>query len=432
MFTEELDVAAVAVRGLVAELDADAIPLCEVLAAWKAFNRIERDAASAKTLLARRVEDGDTWRSAGFRSAAEQLAALAGSSVTSEKRAIETSRRVRKLPKTAAAMRRGKLSREKAEAIADAAKVAPEAEDELLDGAEKKSLGELREECLKAKAVNVDKTRRRIHRDRRARVHKDGEGAWNLYARGPIDLGAGFMARWQPLIDDEFKRARAEGREEPLAAYAFDALMKLASLADDAAEPAVGESATAELGIPGPTQPEPGGPEPVKTSKPKRTPAKYLALIRVDHEALVRGAAEGDETCEIAGLGPIPVGIARALLGDAILKIVITKGGDVANVTHLGRSPTMAQRVALWWRSPECTREGCTRTERLENDHREGWAETRRTRVDELDPLCAHDHDLKTYDGWLLVEGKGKRAMVAPDDPRHPKYRPRPRTPDDR
>ena len=37
------------------------------------------------------------------------------------------------------------------------------------------------------------------------------------------------------------------------------------------------------------------------------------------------------------------------------------QGVDVANVTHLGRSPTIAQRVALWWRSPECTREGCTR-----------------------------------------------------------------------
>ena len=88
----------------------------------------------------------------------------------------------------------------------------------------------------------------------------------------------------------------------------------------------------------------------------------------------------------------------------------------------------MAQRVALWWRSPECTREGCTRTQRLENDHREGWAETRRTRLDELDPLCEHEHDLKTYHGWSLVNGKGKRPMVPPDDPRHPKYRAPPDT----
>jgi hypothetical protein len=144
---------------------------------------------------------------------------------------------------------------------------------------------------------------------------------------------------------------------------------------------------------------------------------------------MVRGAVEGEETCEIAGLGPIPVRIARELLGDAILKLVITKGVDVANVTHLGRSPTMAQRVALLWRSPECTREGCTRTQRLENDHRADWVKTKHTRLDELDPLCEHDHDLKTYKGWALVKGKGKRPMVPPDDPRHPNYRAPPTSP---
>ena len=125
-------------------------------------------------------------------------------------------------------------------------------------------------------------------------------------------------------------------------------------------------------------------------------------------------------------MGPIPVSVARDLLGDAILKLVITKGVDVANVTHLGRSPTVAQQVALWWLSPMCTNEDCTRTWRLENDHRIGWAETQRTRVDELDPLCEHEHDLKTYFGWSLVPGKGRRAFVPPDDPRHPKNQPPP------
>ena len=145
-----------------------------------------------------------------------------------------------------------------------------------------------------------------------------------------------------------------------------------------------------------------------------------MALIRADIEALQRGSVEGDEICEIAGLGPIPATVARELLGDAILKLVITKGVDVANVTHLGRSATVAQQVALWWRSPMCTREGCTRTQRLQNDHQKGWANTHRTRLDELDRLCEHDHDLKTYYGWALIAGEGRRPMVPPDDPRHP------------
>ena len=105
---------------------------------------------------------------------------------------------------------------------------------------------------------------------------------------------------------------------------------------------------------------------------------------------------------------------------------MITKGVDVMNVTHLGRSATMAQQVALWWQPPCCTGEGCTRTERLENDHRDDWANTHHTRLDELDPLCGHDHDLKTYHGWALVDGKGHRPMVPPDDPRHPRNHPPP------
>jgi hypothetical protein len=191
-----------------------------------------------------------------------------------------------------------------------------------------------------------------------------------------------------------FEHARAEGRTETRDAYAFDALLEMARRAG-----------------------EPG------TGTTKARSPRLMGLIRADIEALQRGSVEGDEVCEIVGLGPIPVTTARKLLGDSVLKLVLTKGVDVANVTHLGRSPTVAQQVALWWRSPECTAEGCTRTRRLENDHRIDWVETQHTRLDELDPLCDHEHDLKTYCGWSLVAGTGKRPFVPPDDPRHPKYR---------
>jgi hypothetical protein len=192
-----------------------------------------------------------------------------------------------------------------------------------------------------------------------------------------------------------FKAARAEDRKESREAYAFDAFIELAN------------RARGETEASGTTKTSPG----------------FMALIRADIESLQRGTVEGDEICEIAGLGPIPAMVARDLLGDAILKLVLTKGVDVANVTHLGRSATIAQKVALWWQSPMCTREGCTRTQRLQDDHRLGWTNTRRTRLDELDRLCDHDHDLKTYYGWALITGEGRRPMVPPDDPRHPNYR---------
>ena len=58
---------------------------------------------------------------------------------------------------------------------------------------------------------------------------------------------------------------------------------------------------------------------------------------------------------------------------------------------------------------------------RLERDHRYDWADTKVTRLDWMDGLCSHDHDLKTLHGWALVDGTGKRPMVPPDHPQHPK-----------
>jgi hypothetical protein len=159
-----------------------------------------------------------------------------------------------------------------------------------------------------------------------------------------------------------------------------------------------------------------GGGETAQTANPR-----YLGVLRIDWSALLRGHVEGDEACEIAGLGPISVASARELLGESILKLVITRGVDVMNVTHLGRGPNTAQKVALMWMQPECSREGCNRKARLENDHREEYWKVKCTELANTDRCCQRDHDLKTYRGWAFVAGTGKRPMVPPDDPRHPK-----------
>jgi hypothetical protein len=101
---------------------------------------------------------------------------------------------------------------------------------------------------------------------------------------------------------------------------------------------------------------------------------------------------------------------------------VVTKGVDVARVFHLGRRPTAHQGTALDWVSPTCVSEGCNNTSRLQTDHREDWADTKVTLLRWLERHCEHCHGLKTRRGWSLVEGQGKRAFVAPDDPRHPRH----------
>ena len=132
--------------------------------------------------------------------------------------------------------------------------------------------------------------------------------------------------------------------------------------------------------------------------------------------------------CEIAGVGPVPVGVVRTMMasGDAFLTAVVTKGVDVVNVAHLGRRATAYQHTGLDWLSPGCGRAGCNRTDGLEIDHRIDWARSKITLLRFLDRLCDHDHDLKTYQGWSLVDGVGKRPMVPPDHPQHPANAPPP------
>jgi len=229
-------------------------------------------------------------------------------------------------------------------------------------------------------------TQRRIHQQRRLVECIDAEGGWNLHARGTVADGAKIHAALAPILEERFRANRAAGTHEAAEVNAFDALVELATRKGD------------------------GG-----------TAGRYLGLVRCDLAALQRGAVNGDELCEIAGLGPIPVGTAVDLLGDATWKLIITRGVDVANVTTLSRKATAAMLAALAWRSPVCSVEGCGRTI-LQIDHRVPWAETHHTTLLELDPLCAHHHDAKTHDGWELVDGCGVRSMVPPDHPGHPRH----------
>lgn len=175
--------------------------------------------------------------------------------------------------------------------------------------------------------------------------------------------------------------------------------------------------------IPAPASP-PATPAPLATDEagPSRPPSPLKVIVRIDFDTLVRGFPLDGELCEVAGLGPVPVAAVRAMMstGNAFLAAVVTKGVDVVGVAHLGRRPTAHQQTALQWTSPQCTNTACDAVFGLENDHRQPWSESKVTLVGCMDPLCRHCHHLKTYQGWALVEGAGRRPLVPPEDPRHP------------
>ncbi|HEY1282633.1 MAG TPA: HNH endonuclease signature motif containing protein [Acidimicrobiales bacterium] len=379
-------------------LDPASIPLSVVAQVYESFARMERLVTGAKLRLAARVEASNHWRTTGHRTAADWLARTAGSTAAAAHSELAASTRLERLPATDDALRQGGLSVAQAAAVTDAAAADPGAEARLLAAAERSSLRALRDECARTKAAadpDADARYARIRRERLVRTYTDAEGAWNLHARGPADAGAQVTAALQAAADALFRQAYTEGRQEPHGAYQFDALVGLCS----------GRG---------------GG----------RQGHKYRAVLRVDVEALIRGATDNDERCEITGVGPIPVRVARDLLGDAVIDLVITRGQDVTTVVHLGRGPSAAQRVALMWTQPTCSREGCEQLwTHTEVDHRLPWSETHHTVLGELDRLCRHDHRLKTNHGWALVAGGGTRPMVPPGHPDHPGSMPTERAP---
>ena len=225
------------------------------------------------------------------------------------------------------------------------------------------------------------------------------------------EVGAKITAALGPIRDRLFRAARAQGRHEPLEAYAADALVELADGASRAGGVVGAAKATADGGVGGKT---------AKRNRGGTSAAKVI--VRVDLDALLRGYPVAGETAELVGYGPVAVSAITELIdtGDPFLAAVVTRGVDEVGVAHLGRRPTAFQQTCLEWLYPTCAAEGCSVVARLEVDHRLDWATSRMTL---LDRLCSHHHELQTLDGWSLVEGRGKRAFVPPDDPRHPRHR---------
>lgn len=346
----------VAMQVVMAEFDPTAIPVPDVTAIFTLFAHIGRLAGNGQTLLPSRLNDANDWDDDGQPTLADWVAKTTGTTV---------------------------------------------GEHDLLDTAQTDSTKNLKDQAARRKAQarsdDAEETARRHHRERKASAWRGADGKYNFGLEGPIAATAAFNAAWEREIDRQYRTAQKAGRREPRDAYAFDAFLALTQNNNSTATSTDGPA-------PGPA--------------PRPSP-KHLALIRVDLSALVRGTVQGDEICEVAGIGPISVTEARNLLGDSILHLVSENGIDVQNITHLGRGPNAAQTLALLWTSQQCTVLGCHRTH-TENDHRIDDAHTKHTRLDELDPLCDHHHDRKTLEGWALVTGNGRRRFVPPDHHDHP------------
>lgn len=355
-----------------ARLEPAAIDVVDVESVFDAFVAIERLAGGAVTRFAARYAQVGVWRRSGARSVEDAIGAKTGTSVTHARRQLAT-----------------------AKASAD---------------------------------TDREATRRRLHRQRSLRRWNDADGMSNLLLKLPADEMAEIDASLKAPIDQIFLEARRSGRVEPSEAYAADAIISrllgnepAATLrrtggAGTARKPNGASGASAGSGVR--LTPVRGRSQAVRPDK------KVIAVI--DVEALNRGRVEGDEQCEIAGVGPVSVAAVRRLLGDAFLSIVIKGGVDIRSVTHLGRQVTAHQRTALEARGGAC--EFCGSTFRVEIDHIKGWALTCTTHIDDLSLKCWHCHEQKTRLGLHETGPPGNRTFHNPDGT--PRARPNIPTPD--
>ena len=124
-------------------------------------------------------------------------------------------------------------------------------------------------------------------------------------------------------------------------------------------------------------------------------------VVLVDGIALKRGYAAPGETCEIPGIGPIPVAWIDTLLPHVHTEMLIHDSVDIrayaTNTRHRTRPVELAVRV----RDRDCTVPRCHR-DPTEFDHRVPFADTHDTSVANGNRVCTSDHRDKTHHGSTL------------------------------
>lgn len=371
------------VRSVAGGIDVDGLDVPEAVRVVEECAEAERLLGALRVVVTATLENKAVWRREGYRSVAGWMAAKTGTAVGSAVATLEMAKLLGDLPVLAAAFRDGLLSEVQAREIADVVSEVPEAEAQLVEAAGKLSLRGLRDECQRVEAaalIDEEERHRRVHKNRHVR-------GWVRRGVGHLkaEMTPGELARVMARVNDRTNDIVAEaigGRWfESREAHSVDALVDL-------------------LGPDGAGRAGPG----------------TMVHVVVDYEALVRGHTVSGERCEIPGVGPIPVSVARAMSQDAILKVLVTKGVDVVTVAHAGYTIPAHLRSALEVRDPTCIVPGCDIDRKLEIDHRNSFSRTRVTKLEDLGRLCRWHHYQKTFLGYTYRGGPGTWEWIPPEN----------------
>jgi hypothetical protein len=127
----------------------------------------------------------------------------------------------------------------------------------------------------------------------------------------------------------------------------------------------------------------------------------WSVVILVDGIALKRGYAAPGETCEIPGVGTIPVSWIHQLLPTAHAEMLIHDSVDIQAYATATRHRTRPVDLGVRVRDRDCNAGPCHHPV-AEIDHRVPFADTHDTSMTNLGGFCARDHRDKTHHGGHL------------------------------
>ncbi len=126
--------------------------------------------------------------------------------------------------------------------------------------------------------------------------------------------------------------------------------------------------------------------------------------LRVDLDTL---AELSNAPGELAGFGPVIADIARQVAerqrDGSSWRYVVTDPHTGMPLQHgtTRRRPTATQRRHVENREPRCIFPGCRMpSQACDLDHRIAWAQSRRTAIKDLAPVCRHDHVIRHRHLW--------------------------------
>lgn len=255
-------------------------------------------------------------------------------------------------------------------------------------------------------AESLDDRHRRAARDRGVWMTPELDGMATLNALMPADRARGLMsrldraARHLHAAPDE-ERTLAQLRADVLADLVPDTSIERAAAASWAARSSTPDAAAQAADA----ARDPAQPDSVSslTSRRRLASPHTGPTVVITVPALTLLGAE-DVPATLEGYGPIDLGTARRLAGEASSWVRLlthpATGAPLALDRQAYRVPAALRRW-LGVTSPTCIFPGCNRTARsCDIDHLAAWVDGGTTDADNLEPECRHHHRLRHETGW--------------------------------